>query len=71
MRCELDVTTSRCPASLGGTTVSVGNRCRRPCGGWGGKWEVRQCRPLAKTSLSRRLAVNGSHTVVADGEGTG
>ena len=28
-------------------------------------------RPFAKTSLSRRLAVNGSHTVVADGEGTG
>lgn len=58
------------PAS-GGQQSLWSDRCRHPRGGWGGKWEVRECRPFAKTSLSRRLAVNGSHTVVADGEGGG
>lgn len=37
------------------------------CGGWKSKWEVRPCRPFAQTSLWRRLAVNGRHTVVAKG----
>lgn len=64
---------ARCGITMSGCTRGLGESipwvARAGARLWwvGNKWEVRDWRPFAQTSLPRRLAVNGKHTVVAEG----
>lgn len=60
------ITMNGCTRGLGESTLWVARAGARLW--WvGNKWEVRDWRPFAQTSLPRRLAANGKHTAVAEG----